>query len=427
MSFCALVRLSCHAGRPSFTNHTQRFLDIKLNKTNFSNAFKTGAKRWTTSIAIEAKVATETTAVPRVVGWWMGGIAGMCFGAVVLGGVTRLTESGLSMVDWKLFGRPPPMTEDAWLIEFDKYKESPEFKYKNSEISMNDFKFIWMMEYGHRMWGRTIGAVYYIPAGLMWAAGYFTPAIKKRVVIGGALLACQGLMGWYMVKSGLDHKNFEGPNDVPRVSQYRLAAHLSAAMVLYSFMLWNSLSVLKPPKEFTPKSLYQNSASQSLVQSLVKFRRLAMGTKGLVFATAVSGAFVAGLDAGLTYNSFPLMAGRVIPDDLFAYAPWLSNFTENPTTVQFDHRILGTTTLGFISWMFYKSRQVPLPAPARKAALAVMCMGWMQVGLGITTLLLYVPVPIAAMHQSGALVTLSTALWLSHELKLIKLLKHVPK
>ena len=351
----------------------------------------------------------------------------MCFGAVVLGGVTRLTESGLSMVDWKLFGRPPPMTEDAWLIEFDKYKESPEFKYKNSEISMNDFKFIWMMEYGHRMWGRTIGAVYYIPAGLMWAAGYFTPAIKKRVVIGGALLACQGLMGWDMVKSGLDHKNFEGPNDVPRVSQYRLAAHLSAAMVLYSFMLWNSLSVLKPPKEFTPKSLYQNSASQSLVQSLVKFRRLAMGTKGLVFATAVSGAFVAGLDAGLTYNSFPLMAGRVIPDDLFAYAPWLSNFTENPTTVQFDHRILGTTTLGFISWMFYKSRQVPLPAPARKAALAVMCMGWMQVGLGITTLLLYVPVPIAAMHQSGALVTLSTALWLSHELKLIKLLKHVPK
>merc|ERR1712156_696629 len=138
--------------------------------------------------------------------------------------------------------------------------------------------------------------------------------------------------------------------------------------------------------------------------SLVKFRKLAMGTKGLVFLTAVSGAFVAGLDAGLVYNSFPLMAGKVVPDDIFAYAPWLSNFTENPTTVQFDHRIL-----------------------ARRAALAVLCMGWMQVGLGITTLLTYVPVSIAAMHQSGALVTLSTAIWLSHELKLMKLLKHVPK
>merc|ERR1719474_2237534 len=161
--------------------------------------------------------------------------------------------------------------------------------------------------------------------------------------------------------------------------------------------------------------------------SLVKFRKLAMGTKGLVFLTLVSGAFVAGLDAGLVYNSFPKFADRWIPEDILAFSPALRNFTENPTTVQFDHRILGTTTLGFITLMYYKSRQLPLPAPARKAALAVLCMGWMQVGLGITTLLTYVPVSIAALHQSGALVTLSTALWLSHELKLMKILKHVPK
>merc|ERR1712083_339233 len=126
--------------------------------------------------------------------------------------------------------------------------------------------------------------------------------------------------------------------------------------------------------------------------ALAKFRKYTMGAKGLVFVTAVSGAFVAGLDAGLVYNSFPLMAGRIIPSDIFAYAPWLSNFTENPTTVQFDHRILGTTTLGVITAMYYRSRQLPLPAPARKAALAVLCMGWMQFGLGITTLLTYVPV-----------------------------------
>ena len=225
------------------------------------------------------------------------------------------------------------MDEAAWLVEFEKYKQSPEFKYKNSDISMTEFKFIWWMEYGHRMWGRTIGGFFYIPAGIMWAKGYFNSAIKKRVMVAGTLLACQGLLGWYMVKSGLDHKNFEGPNDVPRVSQYRLAAHLSSAVVLYSFMLWNSMSILKPAKQLVFENLTADKA-----QALRSFRRLAMGTKGLVFATLVSGAFVAGLDAGLTYNSFPLMAGKVIPDDLFAYAPWLSNFTENPTTVQFDHR-----------------------------------------------------------------------------------------
>merc|ERR1711988_143793 len=219
-------------------------------KQSIQNAFKGVVFKRSSGTVAEA-VITQPVAgtTPRIVGWWMGGIAGMAFGAVVLGGVTRLTESGLSMVDWKLFGRPPPMTEDAWMIELEKYKESPEFKYKNSQITMEDFKFIWLMEYGHRMWGRTIGAVYCIPATVMWAAGYFTPAIKKRVALGGVFLACQGLMGWYMVKSGLDHKNFEGPNDVPRVSQYRLAAHLSAAMVLYSFMLWNSMSILKPAKK----------------------------------------------------------------------------------------------------------------------------------------------------------------------------------
>jgi len=370
-------------------------------------------KRCTATVAASPGITQVT---PRIVGWWMGGIAGMAFGAVTLGGITRLTESGLSMVDWKLFGRPPPMTLEAWEAEFDKYKQSPEYKFKHTNITLDEFKFIWWMEYGHRMWGRTIGAFYYIPAAIMWAKGMFSPALKKRVVIGGLMLASQGLLGWYMVKSGLDPKNFEGPNDMPRVSQYRLAAHLSTAMVLYSFMLWNSMSILIPavqPKKILPEML--------------KLRKLAMGSKALVFLTAVSGAFVAGLDAGLVYNSFPLMADKFVPDDIFAYAPWLSNFTENPTTVQFDHRILGTTTLAFITYVFLKSRGVPLTPRAQKAATAMFIMGWMQVGLGITTLLTYVPTSIAAMHQAGALITLSSALWLSHELKLMKVLKHLPK
>lgn len=373
------------------------------------------------------KVATNE-GVPRVVGWWLGGIAGMAFGAVVLGGVTRLTESGLSMVDWKLFGRKPPTTLEEWEIEFEKYKKSPEYEYKHTDITLNEFKFIWWMEYGHRMWGRTIGAFFYIPAGIMWAKGMFTPALKKRVVVAGGLLLFQGLLGWYMVKSGLDPKNFEGPNDIPRVSQYRLAAHLSSAMVLYSFCLWNSLSILLPPIQSA------KNVAVGALPALARFRKLAMGAKGLVFITAVSGAFVAGLDAGLTYNSFPLMAGRLIPSDLFAYAPWLSNFTENPTTVQFDHRILGTTTLAFVSYLALKSRKLPLHPRTMKAVATLTCLSWMQVGLGITTLLLYVPVSIAALHQANALVTLSSGLWLSHELKNLKfnskainMLKYVPK
>ena len=146
--------------------------------------------------------------VSRTVGWWLAGCAGMCVGAVVLGGVTRLTESGLSMTDWTLAGKPPPRTREEWQEEFEKYKLSPEFKWKNFDISMEDFKFIWYMEYIHRMWGRTIGAAFYIPAAAFWMKGMLTPTLKKRVMLMGGLLGFQGLLGWYMVKSGLDHNNF---------------------------------------------------------------------------------------------------------------------------------------------------------------------------------------------------------------------------
>merc|ERR1711860_455650 len=236
--------------------------------------------------------------------------------------------------------------------------------------------------------------------------------------MGGGLLAFQGLLGWYMVKSGLDHKNFEGPNDVPRVSQYRLAAHLTSAMTLYSLLLWNGMSLLRP-------HIPENAIKFS--DGLKGFRKLAMSTKGLVFLTAISGAFVAGLDAGLVYNSFPMMADKWIPDDILAFSPALKNFTENPTTVQFDHRILGTTTLTVITLLALKSRGVPLTARGRKAMTALFAMGWMQVALGISTLLTYVPVSLAALHQAGAIITLSTALWLSHELKLMKAMKYIPK
>jgi len=202
------------------------------------------------------------------------------------------------------------------------------------------------------------------------------------------------------------------------VVQYRLAAHLSSAVVLYSFLAWNAKSVLRPSQEFSPV------APRSALQ---RFRRLVLASKGLAFLTLVSGAFVAGLDAGLVYNSFPKFADRWLPEDLLAFSPVLRNITENPTCVQFDHRVLGMTTLATVTATALQATKLPLPPQVRVAALALAGMGWMQVVLGVSTLLLYVPTPLAAAHQSGALATLSLALWLSHETRLMRLARAVPK
>ncbi|XP_068240461.1 heme A synthase COX15-like [Palaemon carinicauda] len=349
----------------------------------------------------------------KYVGRWLFGCSGMVFGAVVIGGLTRLTESGLSMTDWHLFGKKPPLTQAEWEKEFAQYKEFPEYKLKNMDMSLNEFKFIWWMEYGHRQWGRLIGTVFLLPASYFWYKGWFSKMLKKRVFACGVLIGCQGLLGWYMVKSGLEDR-FTEPSDVPRVSQYRLMSHLGMAFILYSLFLWNALGVVYPAQKV-----------KQVTAQAMKFRRLAHITKGWVFLTAMSGALVAGLDAGLVYNSFPKFADRWIPSDLLAFSPTLRNFTENPTTVQFDHRILGTTSLALASAVYLWSRRgVKLPPRAYTAAAALGGMAWMQVGLGISTLILYVPTAIAAMHQSGSLLTLSFAIWLTHELKH---LKKIPK
>jgi len=246
--------------------------------------------------------------------------------------------------------------------------------------------------------------------------GMLTPAMKPRVLLAGGLLAFQGLLGWYMVKSGLDHNNFLGPCDVPRVSQYRLAAHLSSAVVLYSLLFWSAKSVLRPSITWT-----------QVTPAIASFRKLVISSKALAFITLVSGAFVAGLDAGLVYNSFPKFADRWIPEEILSFSPKLRNITENPVTVQFNHRVLGTTTLAVLLAVAYRAQRLPLPPTVRATALALGAMGCLQVTMGITTLLLYVPVPVAAAHQSGALATLSLAMWLAHDLRLARLARHLPK
>lgn len=372
-----------------------------------------------TTVTVASREIQQLTVgeIPEIgrkwVGRWLFGCSGMVFGAVVIGGLTRLTESGLSMTDWHLFGKRPPISQAEWECEFAQYQDYPEFKLKNKDMTLGEFKFIWWMEYGHRQWGRTIGTFFLLPAAYFWHKGWFNRALKKRVLACGALIGFQGLLGWYMVKSGLEDR-FHDPSDVPRVSQYRLMSHLGTAFVLYSLFLWNALAVTYPAQQI-----------KQVTSQARNFRKLAHLTKGWVFITALSGALVAGLDAGLVYNSFPKFADRWIPSDILAFSPTLRNFTENPTTVQFDHRIMGTTAVCLATaLMIWSRRGVKLPPRAYNAATALGAMTWMQVGLGISTLLMYVPTGLAAMHQSGSLLTLSFAIWLTHELKH---LKKIPK
>jgi len=358
----------------------------------------------TASAALKAPAAAPVKS--RAVGLWLAGCSGMVAGAVLLGGITRLTESGLSMVNWSLIKEmKPPTNEQEWEEEFGRYKQSPEFAAIHSDFTLNDFKRIFYMEWGHRMWGRCIGLAYFIPLGYFLARGRIAKPDYKRHAAFSFLLLAQGGYGWYMVKSGL--KAPEKSTDIPRVSQYRLAGHLSLAFILYSGFLWSAMTHLKRDLLFEPH------------KNLKKLRIMSHMCKAMVFCTALSGAFVAGLDAGLIYNSFPKMGIYWVPPEILQFEPKWKNFFENSTTVQFDHRILGMSTLTMISSTWIMSRFTKLPSRARIAANCLMAMALYQVHLGISTLKKYVPIHLASMHQCGSLVALSLALWLSHELRTI--------
>ncbi|XP_029376705.1 heme A synthase COX15 isoform X1 [Echeneis naucrates] len=368
-------------------------------------------KRGQSTITADAKMPPTLAAPPvpnaatnRIVGRWLLGCSGLVVGAVVLGGVTRLTESGLSMVDWHLVREmKPPQSQAEWEAEFSKYQQFPEFKIMNHDMTLSEFKFIFYMEWGHRMWGRLVGLAYILPTVYFWRKGYFNRSMKGKVLGLCGFVFFQGLLGWYMVKSGLEEK--PESHDIPRVSQYRLSAHLGSALLLYCASLWTGLTMLLPEHKIAE------------TRHLMQLRRFAKGTGGLVFLTALSGAFVAGLDAGLVYNSFPKMGDRWIPDDLWAFSPTLKNLFENPTTVQFDHRILAISSLTAITGLYLFSRRMVLPRRAKVAISLLAAMAYGQVALGISTLLLYVPTPLAATHQSGSVALLSLAIWVLAELR----------
>lgn len=356
---------------------------------------------------------TNETKGRKQVGWWLVGCGALVVGMVVVGGVTRLTESGLSITEWKpIVGALPPTSRAEWEIEFDKYKQFPEYKKLNIGMTLEEFKFIYAMEYSHRLLGRVVGVVFFFPYVYFIGRGYIRG--KEALKLGSifALGGLQGALGWYMVKSGLDEHLIQ--DGVPRVSQYRLAAHMGSAVLIYGGLLWSSLNYLRS------KSLANNNAIKS-ISTIRTLRPLAFGCMALSFITIISGAFVAGLDAGLIYNTFPLMGEQWVPENVWdsKYDPALRNITENDVTVQFQHRILGITTYTAVTLVYLLSFRARknLPKSTRIALHAMFAAATTQVILGITTLLTFVPVPLAAAHQSGAVTLFSIAIWLLHELR----------
>ncbi len=320
---------------------------------------------------------------PRAVAVWLYTVCALIFAMVVLGGITRLTGSGLSMVEWDpIFGVVPPLSEAAWQEVFDKYKASPEYRKVNVGMDLAGFKRIFLVEYAHRVLGRVIGLVFLIPFLGFWWRRRLPPRFAPKLALMFVLGALQGLLGWYMVKSGLV--------DDPHVSQYRLAAHFMFAVALYAYILWVALG-LWPGRPQTGGP--------------VGFRLGVVGTLILVLTTMTAGAFVAGLKAGHAYNTFPLMDGRLIPSGLLALQPWWRNLFENILTVQFEHRALALLTL--LALLALWARRWGLECGARWILNVLAAAGVLQVALGIATLLLVVPVPLASAHQAGALVVLT--------------------
>jgi cytochrome c oxidase assembly protein subunit 15 len=320
----------------------------------------------------------------------------MIFAMVILGGVTRLTGSGLSMVEWDpIFGVVPPLDQQAWEEVFAKYQQSPEYRKINIGMDLGGFKSIYWFEFSHRILGRSIGAVFLIPFLYFMFRRKLAASLVPRLGFAFVLGGLQGLLGWYMVKSGLI--------DNPHVSQYRLTAHLSLALLIYAYLLWILYDLLFKQR--------QPSVNPAGLKTAAKF------LLGLAAVTIVSGGFVAGLKAGHAYNTFPKMGDQWLPPAGWMLQPGWRNLFENIATVQFDHRVLATLTFSSILLFWLTALRLRPTPSARVAIHLLMLMAAIQVTLGISTLLLHVPVALAATHQAGALVLLTLALLVNHRLQ----------
>lgn len=345
-----------------------------------------------------ADAVLRRTDAERPIAVWLLVCCAMIFLMVVIGGVTRLTESGLSITEWQpVTGILPPLTETQWTAEFEKYKAIPQYRALHPGMTPGEFKQIFFWEYLHRLWGRLIGVAFAVPFLYFLARGRIAWRLAPRLLGLFVLGALQGVLGWYMVESGLSARI--------EVSQYRLAAHLVAAVVIYAAMLWAALDLLWP------------RAQASLDRRHGSVRHGATAVIILTFLTLVAGAFVAGLRAGYIDNTFPLMEGSVVPPGYWQLAPWYLNWFENLTAVQFDHRLLAEITWIAIATLWVAGLRLRLADQARAALHALFAVATIQAGLGIATLVLVVPLPLAVAHQAGAMLLVTAAVVVRHTLR----------
>jgi heme a synthase len=344
--------------------------------------------------SLEARLAAtpENVRHARALRLWLACLALLIVAMILVGGATRLTDSGLSITEWKpVTGIVPPLSDSAWQEAFDAYQKIPEYLEVKRGMSLAEFKTIYWWEWGHRFLGRMIGVAFLVPFLALWAAGYIPRAWLTRLLGLFALGGLQGVVGWYMVKSGL----------VTRVdvSQYRLAAHLGIAVAILGYTLWLILG-LGPQRRSTAARL----ASRAPIW-------VAAAVLALVYLQILAGGIVAGLDAGFGYNTWPLINGAFVPNGLGEAEPWFLNLFENPLTVQFDHRMLGYTvvlaTVLQAGWLALRRKDPELVT----SSFILMCLALLQATLGVWTLLLQVPIPLGLAHQAGAVLLFAAALY----------------
>lgn len=321
---------------------------------------------------------------------WLFVMCGLVAAMVIVGGATRLTDSGLSITEWRpITGVVPPLTEEGWQEELQKYRQIPEYQEINYGMSLDEFKFIYWWEWGHRLLGRIMGLAFFVPMVAFMATGQVRRPLALKLVGLFILGGLQGALGWYMVQSGLA--------DRVDVSQYRLAAHLSLAVVLFGLMFWLALSLWPSRRiESDSKGLYLGSMI------------LAAG----VFAQMILGAFVAGLRAGRTFNTWPLMDGKFFPEGYFTGNPGFNDLFETLAAVQFNHRVGAYLLIAGAFWFYLAARKTEAELRARFVLIAVFA----QILLGIWTVLAVTPISLGLAHQGGALIVFAAALYAAHGL-----------
>jgi heme a synthase len=333
----------------------------------------------------------------RLVAFWLFGVAAMVLVMIVLGGVTRLTGSGLSIMEWAPFaGTFPPMSDAEWQRLFQLYQQIPQYALVNEGFGLAGFKQIFWLEWTHRLWGRLIGLAFLGPLIWFWATGRIEPRLRSWLALLFLLGGLQGLVGWIMVASGF-------APDSTAVSPYRLVIHLVLALVLYSALMWSGMTVLRQPP--------------ARCAMAGRLRVLSLACLACVTLTIVAGGLVAGTHAGLDYNSFPLMDGRVVPEGYARLQPFLRNLTENIAAVQFDHRLLATLTALIAAAILVIGLIAQPPSAVRLPMFALGTAVALQYGLGVATLIEVVPTGLAAAHQAGAVLVLTAALVLLHGLR----------